>query len=169
MGVLRPIGDLIKRVREDNRKKRERDDRRPLDDQASLETCLHQHSKDVLQAVARRLGMAGVSGLRKAELVDAVAAHLRSAQNLEQAVADLPEHSRTTLNYVLEQGGVASWEEFSRQYGNDREESPYWQWVEPQTTMGLLRACGLLYAGTASGEQRVLIPAELRALLRVTR
>ena len=169
MGVLRPMGDLVKRVSEDNRKKRERDDRRPLDDQASLETCLHLHSRDVLQFMVRHLGMTGVSGLRKAELVDAVAAHLRSAHNLEQAVAELPEHSRTALNYVLEQGGVASWEEFSRHYGNDREESPYWQWVEPKTTMGLLRACGLLYAGTASGEQRVLIPAELRALLRVTR
>ena len=165
LGVLQPIGNLLKQVRENNQKKRERDDGRPLEAQASLEVCLHRHTKEALLCIARRLGLSGVSGGRKAALVEAVAAELRDAETLEWVVAQLPERPRAALDFVLEQGGTVSWEDFSERFGNDREESPYWQWSEPRSTMGLLRVCGLLFAGTEAGALRVLVPAELRLRL----
>jgi tetratricopeptide (TPR) repeat protein len=165
IGALQPLGNLLEWIRKNNLKKRQRDDSRPLDDQASLETCLHLHTKDGLQSIAGRLGMSGLSGWRKAELVDVLAAHLRDGENVKRTVADLPERPREALEYLLEQGGIVSWEEFGKRYGNDREESPYWQRDEPRTTMGILRVCGLLFVGTAAGEQRVFVPFELRPLL----
>jgi hypothetical protein len=59
-----------------------------------------------------------------------------------------------------------AWKEFDAAYGNDLEESPYWNWHVPETTMGRLRERGLLVEVTVDGELRVAIPAELRQDLR---
>ena len=58
-----------------------------------------------------------------------------------------------------------SWAEFDARYGNDLDESPYWNYHEPETAMGRLRLRGLLVEATVSGELLVAVPVELRESL----
>ena len=169
LGVLQPLDSLLTRMNQETRKKRQRDDARPLGADASLESCLARHTKDALMATARLLRLTGVSGYRKGQLVETLAAYMRDPEVCEQVLAELSGQSQKALDYLLERGGIASWEAFTEHYGNDREESPYWQYREPQTTMGILRLSALLFVGKRDGGQWVQVPAELRPVLRELR
>jgi hypothetical protein len=67
---------------------------------------------------------------------------------------------------MLEHDGVRPWEEFTAKFGDDFDESPYWQWHAPETLSGFLRMSGVLAVGTLDGVQVAVIPAELRPLLK---
>jgi hypothetical protein len=67
---------------------------------------------------------------------------------------------------VCNQAGTMSWQEFDARYGNDLEESRYWQWFDPESTMGRLRVRGLLVEATVAGELLVAVPVELRPILK---
>jgi hypothetical protein len=58
------------------------------------------------------------------------------------------------------------WQAFDARHGNDLEESRYWKWHTPETTMGRLRLYGLLVEATVDDELRVAVPSDLREDLR---
>jgi hypothetical protein len=61
---------------------------------------------------------------------------------------------------------VRAWNELIAKYGDDLEESVYWDYHDPESITGRLRRAGLLYSGTLDGQQAAFIPTELCALLR---
>jgi len=86
--------------------------------------------------------------------------------NLERIVGDLNEDERAALRQVLAHDGAMPWQDFDAAYGNDLEESAYWQWHVPETVMGRLRERGLLVETTVDDTLLVAIPSELRRGLR---
>jgi Flp pilus assembly protein TadD len=133
----------------------------------SLPEVLAIYTKDALTGMGRVvLPWGGWSGLRKAELIQEIVAGLNDRDNLERLVADLNDDERAALCQVLAGGGSMSWQVFDAHYGNDLEESPYWNWHSPQTTMGRLRLRGLLAETTVDGELLAAVPSELRQVLR---
>jgi tetratricopeptide (TPR) repeat protein len=133
----------------------------------SLLQALSVHTKDALTGVARvvvRWG--GWSALRKAELIERIVTELGDPNNLERLVASLDEDECAALCQVLASGGVMPWQDFDADYGNDLEESVYWNWHEPETVMGRLRLRGLLAEATVDGGLLVVVPSELRRPLR---
>lgn len=108
----------------------------------------------------------GWSALRKTELIELIIAELNAPVNLERVVGELGEDERTALRQVLAQGSAMPWQDFEAAYGNDLEESTYWQWHVPKTVMGRLRVRGLLAEATVDGELLVAVPSELRQGLR---
>ena len=166
LSLLQSMANMDERMREQARRMRERNYARPLDEGASLETCLGRHIKETLYEFSRRLGISGVSGYRKAELVDVVAEWLREVDALREILSELPDRAREAMGYVLGQGGVVSWDAFNERYDNDLDDVYYIPYTEPDTVMGQLRMTGLLYIGTEAGERRVRVPAELRTCLR---
>ena len=132
----------------------------------SLAEALPLYSREVLTAMARViLPYGGWSGLRKAELLERVVEELEYADTVERVVAQLSETEREALQQVLADGGHMPWYSFDAQYGNDLEESQYWQYHEPKTTMGRLRLHGLLVETTVNGELLVAVPLDLRRVL----
>ncbi len=130
----------------------------------SLSEALPLYTKDSLTRMGRVvLPWGGWSALRKAELVQEI---ITGLVDPELVAADLNEDEQNALRRVLAGGGTMPWEDFDAAYGNDLEESPYWQWHEPETTMGRLRLRGLLVETTVAGELLVAIPVELRQRLR---
>ena len=126
-------------------------------------------SKDVLNAMARViLPNGGWSSLRKAELLEKVVEGLKRTDIVERLVAQLSDTEREALRRVLADGGHMPWHSFDAQYGNDLEESQYWQYHEPETTMGRLRLRGLLVETTVDDELLVAVPLELRPVLWVS-
>jgi Tfp pilus assembly protein PilF len=135
----------------------------------SLSEALAIYTKDALTGMARvvvRWG--GWSALRKAELLERIVGELGNPENLERVVDGLNDEEHTALRQVLAHGGHMAWQEFDAGHGNDLEESRYWQYQVPETTMGRLRLRGLLVESTVDGELLVAVPSELRQAWRET-
>jgi tetratricopeptide (TPR) repeat protein len=132
----------------------------------SLAEALPLYSKDVLTAMARLiLPYGGWSSLRKAELLEKVVEELKRTDIVERLVAQLSDTEREALHQVLADGGHMPWHRFDAQYGNDLEESQYWQYHEPKTKMGRLRLRGLLVETTVNDVLLVAVPQDLRQVL----
>ncbi len=132
----------------------------------SLHDALSLYTKEVLTGMGRVvLPLGGWSTLKKAELLDEILRGLGDPENLEWIVGQLNDGEREALGQVLAQGGHMPWQDFDARYGNDLEESRYWQWHVPETTMGRLRHRGLLTEATVKGELLVAVPLELRPVL----
>ena len=152
---------------------RERSDRRRARLQSAISTptpslreALSVHTKASLTAMARlTLVWGGWSGLRKAELRDDIERTLRDEAAMRRLVGFLQEEALEALRMVLGRGGSMGWDDFDALFGNDLDEYPYWEYQAPATTMGLLRARGLLAEAMVDGEMVVTIPRELRPVL----
>lgn len=133
----------------------------------TLAEALPLYPKDVLTSIARKvIPGGGWSALRKAELVERVIEVLLTPRVLGRVAEGLAERERVALQDVLHHEGAMPWVDFDACYGNDLEESPHWQYHEPESVMGNLRARGLLVESTVDGRLTVVIPADLRPLLR---
>jgi tetratricopeptide (TPR) repeat protein len=129
----------------------------------TLAEALPLYTKEALTAMAREVMLGGGwSGLRKAELVHALIEALTNRWYLEWIVKRLSEEEQDALRTVLDGGGAMVWEDFDARYGNDLDESRYWQWHTPETTMGQLRLRGLLVEATVDDELYVAVPVDLR-------
>ena len=132
----------------------------------TLTESLSLYSKDVLTAMGHIvIRWGGWSGLRKAELLAHIVEELSDQDNLARIVAGLSDEEREALRQVMAGGGTMAWAEFDRRYGNDLEESPYWQYHTPQTLMGQLRLHGLLVEAKVGDELLIVVPVELRPVL----
>jgi tetratricopeptide (TPR) repeat protein len=133
----------------------------------SLREVVELYSKDVLTGAARAVMVyGGWSSLKKADLINAIVANQAEPEVIEFVTVDLEEEDLAALRDVLLQGGAMPWQEFEARYGNDLEESPYWNYHTPETVMGRLRQRLLLAEATVDGMLYVCIPAEVRQELR---
>jgi len=131
-----------------------------------LSEALPLYSKEALIGTAHHVARGGGwTALRKAELIEYLIGELTEPGNLSWLVGCLTDEEREALRQVLARGGVMPWQEFDAAYGNDLEESRYWQPRKAETIMGRLRMCGLLVEATVDGQLLIAIPAELRPLL----
>jgi tetratricopeptide (TPR) repeat protein len=129
----------------------------------TLAEALPLYTKEGLTGMARGVMLSGGwSGLRKAELVDALIEALTNGANVARIVGNLREEEQEALHLVLDRGGAMAWEDFDAQYGNDLEESRYWQWHTPETTMGRLRLHGFLVEATVDDELYIVVPMDIR-------
>jgi len=132
-----------------------------------LAEALPLYTKDALTGVGRAVIREGRwSSLRKVELVELIIAELTDPDNLARIVTKLNDEEQDALRHVLAEGGTMAWRDFDARYDNDLDESPYWNWHTPKTTMGRLRLRGLLVEATVEGELLVVVPADLRQELR---
>jgi tetratricopeptide (TPR) repeat protein len=160
------FGSFFERQRRRDRARRARLQAKLSTLDPSLAEALPLYSKDVLTAMARlTLPYGGWSSLRKAELLEKVVEGLKRTDIVERLVAQLSDTEREALHQVLADGGHMPWHRFDAQYGNDLEESQYWQYHEPKTTMGRLRLRGLLVETTVNDELLVAVPQDLRQVL----
>lgn len=130
---------------------------------AKLVTCLDRVSREALAGTARAWGVSSAG--RKAELIERLAEAIDDEENLGNQLQDLRGKDRRALRAVLKAGGWMHWKHFRVEHGDDLNESPYWQWHEPNTVPGVLRMHGLLAIGTHEEQVIVVIPEELRSPL----
>ncbi len=160
------FGSFFERQRKRDRARRARLQAKLSTLDPSLAEALPLYSKDVLTAMARLiLPYGGWSSLRKAELLEKVVEELKRTDIVERLLVKLSDTEREALHQVLADGGHMPWHDFDAQYGNDLEESQYWQYHEPTTTMGRLRLRGLLVETTVNDELLVAVPQDLRQVL----
>jgi len=157
------FGSFFERQRQRDQAWRARLQARLSTPEPGLSQALSLYTKEVYTGMARVImPYGGWSALRKAELLDELMATLQDADNVARIVAGLDDTERGALRQVLAHGGHMAWQAFDAEFGNDLEESRYWQYHEPETTMGRLRLRGLLVEATVDGELLVAVPLELR-------
>jgi tetratricopeptide (TPR) repeat protein len=131
-----------------------------------LAQVLTAYTKGMLTGMARNvLPESGWSGLKKAQLAEALAEALLDRDNLRRVLARLPLPERALLRSVVQQGGVVPAAELRAEHGDEREESPYWEYHHPESPLGWLQICGLVAVVDGADEELVVVPLELRELL----
>jgi tetratricopeptide (TPR) repeat protein len=137
----------------------------PLAAEMGLRACLGTYTKDMLVGAAHFLRT--TSSGKKGELADWLAESLLDEEFLQETLdEDLEEKEREALRWLLETDGVRLWKEFVHKYGDDMDESTYWNYNEPESIPGRLKISGLLYTGMLDGQQVAFLPADVRPLLR---
>ncbi|MBI2332659.1 MAG: hypothetical protein HYU84_10960, partial [Chloroflexi bacterium] len=135
-----------------------------LEAYATSTMTLNSLTREVLGSVARIWGVPSYG--KKAVLVENIANRMLDKTALEHVMGKLSTDEKNALTWVLENDGVRSFQSFSEKWGNDLEESPFWNYHEPKTVMGRLRQSALLAKGTLNNEQVVCIPADVRTILK---
>ena len=132
----------------------------------TLSDTLSLYTKEQLTAIARVAIFEGSwSSLRKAELKARILEELNNIENLQWIIDDLSADEHAILKTILANGGHLPWDDFDARYGNDMEESPYWIYHVPKTSMGRLRLRVLLAEAVVNDQLIMTIPTELRPLL----
>lgn len=143
---------------------RQRQLSRPISAEESLADCLNRITREALAASLRAWDQPSAG--RKAEVIERLVKALTNREWLDFYINyQLSQEEWKALLWVLAGEGVRPWSEFTARFGDDFDESPYWQYHEPETIPGRLRMLGLLAVGTYAGQTIALIPLELRPLL----
>jgi tetratricopeptide (TPR) repeat protein len=134
-----------------------------LSPQMGLEACLSLLTKDNLVGTSR-FWKTSTSG-KKAGMVARLAENILDAELLQEVVIRLNEKESEALTWTLDGGGSQPWEEFIGKFGDDMDESPWWNYHDPESIPGRLKCAGLLHVGKLDGQESAFIPADLRGLL----
>jgi hypothetical protein len=149
---------------EDAHRYRDRQIRKPISAQEKLVDCLDRITRGVLATTLRYWGLYRAG--KKAEVISRLVDNMTHLHMLSRFIEEeLTQDEREALAWVLEGGGIRSWEAFTDRFEDDYDESPYWQYHDPETIPGRLRMLGFLAVGTLEDERVVLSPADLRPLL----
>ena len=165
--LVRAFRGWVEDMRRDDLRRRVKMRSAPISPDAALNEILARYNKNALVGMGKFLNLPSpVTGLKKGELVEKISSHLRSQNFLKQVVDGLEHEDRLALLDLMFKGSLMPLEEFVEKHGDDLEESPYWSWHLPETVMGRLKARGLIAEGSYDGRVWILIPCELRPLLR---
>lgn len=106
---------------------------------------------------------------RKAERIDRLCRMLTSPEGVQRALQDLSEQETRALALLLQEGGWMKAATFRKKTGATEGDSWFWEEHPPTSTIGRLRARGLLAVGKMAIQNRqyrtVLVPADMRPLL----
>jgi len=124
-------------------------------------------SREILQTITRKWApYSGWSTFKKAELLKYLEGIMLDPDHVDRMLTALQTDEKVALQNILSMGGTISWEEFSHTYDNDLDESPYWQYHDPETLMGRLRSQGLIVEVTVDEQLLLAIPLEFRAEMK---
>jgi hypothetical protein len=165
-GAIIALGGLAEEVKKSTLAKRARMKKVSITPNTTLKEALSRYNKNALEGMAKALEIPPpVAGLRKRVLIEKIISHLRDPEHLGKIVTGLNTEERFALLDVLLKNGIMPWGDFTMKHGDDMEESIYWKWHPPRTTMGRLKLMGLLIEGTYKGESWVQVPYDLRSML----
>jgi tetratricopeptide (TPR) repeat protein len=137
----------------------------PLTDEMGLRDCLDTNTKEMLVSTARFFGMT-VYG-KKGEIVALLAKNLLDPEFLQKTLdKKLRKKEHEALEWLLETDGIRPWQEFVHKFGDDNEESVYWDYHEPESVPGRLRRFGFFFSGVLDDQLVAFIPADIRPLLK---
>lgn len=130
----------------------------------TLETCLAANTTDILGAMCQFWKTIGYG--KKQEKVTRLVERILDVEIFREIISDLNDEERSALHWVLDGGGFRPWGEFTQRFGDDMDESPYWQWHAPESLPGRLKRTGLLHVGMLHDSQVAFIPVDLRERLK---
>jgi tetratricopeptide (TPR) repeat protein len=156
------LADGVTELLERSNGRRERQQRRLLSRQATLEESLRGYRVVQLQDMGRALGLERVSGLRKEELTARLIAALRNPDAVRAHIRALPADAKEALRQVWAAGDSMAHDQFTKAFGPVSTKAAPQPPPYHETPLGRLGELGLLAVGTVGDRTTVLIPMELR-------
>lgn len=160
--LLRMLNSLRERRLRCRREQR----RRLLSEDPPAAECLEPYTRELLQAMARAMGLPRLAKLRKAASIAEIAGALGDPETVRRLRESAPDRAREALDHVVNAGGVMPFDEFVRRWGDEGDVPPAMGWNPPDNALGCLKHLGLVAEGTVGGRESVVAPREVRQGLR---
>lgn len=158
---------LDERIYHDHEQLRLQQDQREIDPNLRLRAALKRLPLEWLDAVTDRHGMPWFS--RRPERERELAEWLSERNHLSEFIESLTPDLECVLRMIIASGGWCKLQKINRAFTDQEGDSYWWQEQAPESVVGRLRHCGLVWVGRTkiSGRQHkvAVIPVELRPLL----
>jgi Flp pilus assembly protein TadD len=130
----------------------------------SVANAVGIYTAELLRPIAKAIApWQRLTGLRKADLQRLVIEIMLEPATIEFLVNErLSDAECAALAAVLDAGGAMPQHQFRQAYGDDADESPWWQYTLPESVAGRLRLHCLLVETTVDKVVYLATPAELR-------
>lgn len=146
---------------------REDIDERPIRLDLKLPTALRRIPVPWLNAAAGRFAIQPQR--RRTEREKVLAAAMLDRDRLRSVLAAEPPAVREALDFILNEGGWVKLQRLTHRFGDQTGDGYFWEDKPPSSTIGRLRALGIVHVGRAQIDGRshkvAVVPVELRPLL----
>jgi len=138
---------------------------KPINLNTTISAGLNKYPIHWINGVAKALGISTKE--RKKEKIEKIVSKLTT--RLNEAIGKLPPESREALKLVIKAGGWVRYNQLSKKFGGEEDDSYFWESEPPASTIGILRLHGLLFVGKAGISGRMykvaVVPKDIREQL----
>lgn len=135
---------------------------KPINLNTTISAGLNKYPMNWVNGVAKILGISTKE--RKKEIIEKIIGRLTT--QLDEVIEKLPPESREALKLVLKNGGWVRYNQLSKKFSGEEDDSYFWESEPPASTIGILRLHALLFVGKAGINGRMykvaVVPKEIR-------
>jgi len=135
---------------------------KPINLNTTISAGLNKYPIHWINGVAKALGISTKE--RKKEKIEKIVSKLTT--QLDEVIGKLPPESREALKMVLKTGGWVRYNQLSRKFGGEEEDSYFWESEPSASTVGILRLHALLFVGKSGIGGRMykvaVVPKDIR-------
>ncbi|MCX9011341.1 MAG: hypothetical protein OIN66_09480 [Candidatus Methanoperedens sp.] len=144
---------------------RKEQESKPINLNTTISAGLNKYRMHWIDGVAKALGISTKE--RKKEKIEKIISKLTT--QLDDVIEKLPPESREALKMVIKAGGWVRYNQLSKKFGGEEEDSYFWESEPPASTIGSLRLHALLFVGKAGIGGRMykvaVVPKDIREQL----
>ncbi len=138
---------------------------KPINLNTTISAGFNKYPMNWINGVARALGIS--SKEKKKDKIEQIISRLTT--QLEEVIGKLPPESREALKLVIKAGGWVRYNQLSKKFGGEEDDSYFWESEPPASTVGILRLHALLFVGKAGISGRMykvaVVPKDIREQL----
>jgi hypothetical protein len=156
---LTPPGAMMRYLEKSWRKERES---QPINLNTTISAGLNKYPSEWINGVCKAIGIS-TEGKKRDKV-----SHIRSklTAQLTQTLEKIPTESLDALRLVIDSCGWMRYNQLSKKYGDEENDSYWWETEPPKSVIGILRLHGLLFVGKAGLKGRMykvaVVPKEFR-------
>ncbi len=141
---------------------RKEQENKPINLNTTISAGLNKFPMYWINGVAKALGISTKE--RKKEKMEKIISKITT--QLDEVIEKLPPEAREALKLVLKNGGWVRYNQLSKKFGGEEEDSYWWENELPTSTIGGLRLHALLFVGKAGIGGRMykiaVVPKDVR-------
>ncbi|MFZ2410263.1 MAG: hypothetical protein WAW23_01705 [Candidatus Methanoperedens sp.] len=135
---------------------------KPINLNTTISAGLNKYPMNWVNGVAKALGIS--SKEKKKDKIEQITSRLTI--DLDEVIKKLQPESREALKLVLKNGGCVRYNQLSKKFSGEEEDSYFWESEPPASTIGILKLHALLFVGKAGIGGRMykvaVVPKDIR-------
>lgn len=135
---------------------------KPINLNTTISAGLNKYPINWVNGVAKAIGISTKE--RKKEKIEKIVSRITT--QLDGVIEKLPPESREALKLVIKAGGWVRYNQLSKKFGGEEDDSYFWESEPPASTIGILRLHALLFVGKAGIGGRMykvgVVPKDIR-------
>ncbi len=141
---------------------RKEQESKPINLNTTISAGLNKFPMYWINGVAKALGISTKE--RKKEKMEKIISKLST--QLEEVIGKFTPEAHEALKLVIEAGGWVRYNQLSKKFGGEEEDSYWWETEPPKSAIGVLRLHALLFVGKAGIGGRMykvaVVPKDVR-------